>query len=239
VNGSRLGGEAAPSRLYHNRGDGTFADVSDRSGLDAGAGARASAPATTTTTGAWTCSSPTTQSVLYRNQGGGVFGDVTRPAGLVRPDRYSTGCAFLDYDRDGRLDLFVSAYLAQRTRCATPGHGRTELARGRASSSCAARPDCAARPTSSITARGRHVHGRLGARRHPEGRAFLRLHPLVLDYDNDGWPDVYVANDSRAAAALPQRARRHLQGARADGGAALTADGRAQAAWGGRRRLRP
>ena len=52
------------------------------------------------------------RSVLYRNQGGGVFTDATRPAGLAAPERYSTGCAFLDYDRDGRLDLFVSAYLA-------------------------------------------------------------------------------------------------------------------------------
>src|SRR6476659_827549 len=52
------------------------------------------------------------QQVLYRNNGDGTFADVTRASGLSLPKpRWNTGCAFLDFNRDGRLDLFVSAYV--------------------------------------------------------------------------------------------------------------------------------
>ncbi len=53
------------------------------------------------------------QNVLYRNNGDGTFTDVTRAAGLLASARRAcgTGCTFVDYDRDGRLDLFVANYL--------------------------------------------------------------------------------------------------------------------------------
>jgi len=52
------------------------------------------------------------QNTLYRNNGDGTFSDVTKQAGLLSPQpRFGSGCAFLDYDRDGKLDLFVANYL--------------------------------------------------------------------------------------------------------------------------------
>ena len=72
-------------------------------------GAGAAASATTTTTGSTICSSPTGASnVLYRNNGNGTFTDVSEKAGVAQAaGRWGAGCCFLDYDRDGHLDLFV------------------------------------------------------------------------------------------------------------------------------------
>jgi hypothetical protein len=109
--------ESAPpnttNRLYHNNRDGTFSDVTEKAGL--------------TRTG-WACGVTVADynndgfedifitywghNVLYRNNGNGTFTDVTREAGLWEDKlRWSTGCTFVDYDRDGHLDLFVSRYL--------------------------------------------------------------------------------------------------------------------------------
>ena len=126
VSGARLDGTGAPSRLYRNRGDGTFADVTAGSGLDRqGWGQGVCAGDYDNDGRVDLFVTYYGQSVLYRNQGRGMFADATRPAGLAAPDRYGTGCAFLDYDRDGRLDLFVSAYVAhedaRRYPPGTPG----------------------------------------------------------------------------------------------------------------------
>ena len=97
-------------------------------------------------------SSPTTaQNVLYRNRGRARFEDVTARAGLpTRRTRWGSGCSFVDYDRDGRLDLFVANYL--RFDLATaPEPGRARTACGRASRSTADRRVCRPTPTCSIT----------------------------------------------------------------------------------------
>jgi hypothetical protein len=117
VNGASLAPsstDAAPvSHLYRNRGDGTFADVTEKAGV-AGKG-----------WGQGVCAGDYDNDghvdlfvtyyghqILYRNNGDGTFSDVTRRSGLSfsRP-RWNAGCAFLDFNRDGRLDLFVSAYV--------------------------------------------------------------------------------------------------------------------------------
>jgi hypothetical protein len=115
-----LGGrtlEATPpgagNRLYHNNRNGTFTDVTEKSGL--------AAPG-------WACGvcvgdynndgledlyiTYYGQNKLFRNNGDGTFTDVTTKAGLVEPRRlFGSGCTFVDYDRDGWLDLFVSNYV--------------------------------------------------------------------------------------------------------------------------------
>ncbi len=234
VNGRRLGGEAAPSRLYKNQGDGTFADVTGRSGLD-GRG-----------WGQGVCAGDYDndgrvdlfvtyygQSLLYRNQGGGVFSDATRTAGLVAPDRYSTGCAFLDYDRDGRLDLFISAYLAHEDAARYPP--------GTAGQNCSWKGlvvmcgPAGLRGAQNLLYRGQEdgtftdVSERAGILSAAPSFGFT---PLVLDYDNDGWPDVYVANDSRASLLFHNERDGTFKERGLLAGAALNADGRAQAGMG-------
>jgi hypothetical protein len=104
---------SATNRLYRNNRDGTFADVTEKAGLHR--------------TG-WTSSVSVGdynndgfedlfvtyygENVLYRNNGDGTFTDVTEKAGLRQaPNLWGSGCTFVDYDRDGHLDLFVANYL--------------------------------------------------------------------------------------------------------------------------------
>ncbi|MGA3203238.1 MAG: VCBS repeat-containing protein, partial [Bryobacteraceae bacterium] len=106
-------GDGAPSRLYHNEGGGRFRDVSAEMGITRTGWAQGVCAGDYDNDGFtdlfvtyWG------QNTLYHNEGGKRFRDVTREAGLTEARmRYNTGCAFLDYDRDGRLDLFVSNYL--------------------------------------------------------------------------------------------------------------------------------
>jgi hypothetical protein len=234
VNGSRLGGGTAPSRLYHNRGDGTFADVTAGSGLDRqGWGQGVCAGDYDNDGRVDLFVTYYGQSVLYRNQGGGVFADTTRPAGLMRPDRYSTGCAFLDYDRDGRLDLFVSAYLDYDDALRYPP--------GTAGQNCSWKGfavlcgPAGLRGAQNVLYHGNadgtftDVSERAGILRPAPSFGFT---PLVLDYDNDGWPDVYVANDSRASLLFHNERDGTFKERGLMAGAALTADGRAQAGMG-------
>src|SRR6202167_2589776 len=99
-------------RLYRNNRDGTFSDVSEKSGVGR------SVWATGITVGDYdndgfddlfiTCWG---QNILFHNNGNGTFSDVTAKAGLIHPGtRYGTGCTWVDYDRDRRLDLFLSHY---------------------------------------------------------------------------------------------------------------------------------
>jgi hypothetical protein len=108
-----LSGDGAPSRLYHNDGRGHFTDVSAKMGLTREGWAEGVCAGDFDNDGYtdllityWG------QNTLYRNLEGKRFADVTEASGL-RQDRtrYNTGCAFVDYDNDGRLDLFVANYL--------------------------------------------------------------------------------------------------------------------------------
>src|SRR5262245_5098023 len=114
LSGTRLdGAPGATNRLYKNNRDGTFTDVTEKAGLSRTGWASAVTVGDYDNDGFddlfvtyWG------QNVLYHNNGDGTFTDVTRQAGLLREGtRWGSGCAFLDYDRDGRLDLFVADYL--------------------------------------------------------------------------------------------------------------------------------
>src|SRR5258708_7776518 len=115
LSGSRLSNcpEGTSNRLYKNNRDGSFTDVTERAGVFKSG---------------WACGvcvgdynndgfddlyiTYWGQNILYRNNGDGTFSDVTKAAGLAYPaTRWGSGCTFLDYNRDGLLDLFVATYL--------------------------------------------------------------------------------------------------------------------------------
>ena len=170
--------------------------------------------------------------VLYRNLGNGTFADVTRKAGLVQPARrWNSGCAFLDFDRDGDLDLFVANYIdfepattptpdsglclykGIRVACGPPGltGGKNLLYQNNGNGTF----------TDVSQASGIiKAHGTYG------------LGVLVSDFDDDAWPDIYVANDSNPSALY----RNNHDGTFTDigilAGCAYSADGKPQAGMG-------
>src|SRR4029079_1858481 len=117
VNGTTLDGfpkgQEPTNHLYRNRRDGTFEDVTSRANLVASGWGQGVCAGDYDNDGHedlfvsyWG------QNKLYRNKGNGTFDDVTPGANLIHSrSRWSTSCAFLDYDRDGRLDLIVANYI--------------------------------------------------------------------------------------------------------------------------------
>jgi len=181
----------ARHRLYRNRGNGTFEDVTDRSGIqhrEYGMGACAGDYDGDGRPDLYiTNYGPNT---LYRNRGDGTFEDVTATARVGDP-RWSTGCAFADLDRDGDLDLWVVNYVAaDSTHSPFCGNARLGV-----------RFYChplTYEPLSSTVYRndGNGVFTDVSA---ASGVGALRANGLgvvIADYDNDGWPDVFVANDT-------------------------------------------
>jgi hypothetical protein len=191
------GSEADPAvartarhRLYRNRRNGTFEDVTSRSGIRHRAYGMGACAGDYDNDGLVdlyiTNVGP---DALYHNSGGGVFIDVTQQAGITSP-LWGAGCAFADFDRDGRLDLFVTNYVQRgKDRDRFCGDTRRLL-----------RSYChplvfQSSPNTVYRNAGNGTFTDVTAR---SGIANLRGNGLgvaVADYDDDSWPDVFVAND--------------------------------------------
>lgn len=202
VNGSRFEGfpqgQEPTNHLFHNNRDGTFTDVTQEAGLVHHGWGQGVCVGDYDNDGFedlfvtyWG------HNVLYHNNGDGTFTDVSHTAGVAGAGpRWGTGCAFLDYDRDGRLDLFVSNYVAFDPRTAPePGSNPYCTYRGMAVS-------CGPRGLQGETNILYHNNGagtftdvsqKAGVTR---SSGYYGLGVLVADFDNDGWPDIYVANDT-------------------------------------------
>jgi enediyne biosynthesis protein E4 len=238
VNGGRLPGPATgddpASHLYRNNGDGTFADVTRKAGLD-GRGWGQGVAAGDYDNDGHTDLFVTYYGhvVLYHNNGDGTFSDATRHSGLSFSNpRWNTGAAFLDLDLDGRLDLFVSAYVAyddamryapgSRKECFWKGLGVMCGPSGLAGSHNALFRGNGDGTFTDVSEQA----GLLKV------RPAFGFTPIVLDYNNDRWPDVYVANDSTASLLFHNNGDGTFKEAGLQAGVALTADGRAQAGMG-------
>ena len=134
---------------------------------------------------------------LYRNNRNGTFTDVTRKAGLYnKPVRWGAGCTFLDYDRDGNLDLFVCNYIKFDPALTTSNEAATCQWKG-------IPVMCGPRGLAGDTNVLFHNNGDGTFTDVSEKAGILKPGPrysitaVSYDFDNDGWPDIYVAVDSQ------------------------------------------
>jgi hypothetical protein len=238
VNGATLGASAtedAPaSYLYRNNGDGTFADVTAKSGLASrGWGQAVCAGDYDNDGNVDLFVTYYGHQVLYRNNGDGTFRDVTGASGLsLSKPRWNSGAAFLDFNRDGRLDLFVSAYVAYADATKYPPGSRPECFWKGLRVMCGPKGLAGSH---NVLYRGNadgtftDISVTAGLLKAKPAFGFT---PLVLDYNNDRWPDVYVANDSTASLLFHNNGDGTFNEVGLQAGVALSADGRPQAGMG-------
>jgi len=195
VDGGSIADRAVASkarhRLFRNMGGGKFSDVTPQSGIthpEYGMGACAGDVDNDGRIDLYVTNAG--PNVLFRNAGGGAFTDITRTAG-VGLDGWSTSCAFLDVDRDGDLDLFVANYLdappSINPFCGDPQRRIRVYCHPlnyKGKPSVLYRNDGMGRFTDVSADAGiaKYIGNGLGV--------------AVGDYDDDGWPDVFVANDA-------------------------------------------
>jgi enediyne biosynthesis protein E4 len=236
LNGTRLMGAppGTTNRLYRNNRDGTFTDVTEKAGLTRTGWASA------VTVGDYDNDGFDDlfvtyygQNVLYRNNGNGTFTDVTARAGLAQNVvRYGSGCAWLDYDRDGHLDLFVANYLdTTLEKLPRPGENPDCRFRG-------VPVNCGPRglPTGYVQLFRNNANGTFTDVSQASGVAAARggypMTAVAADYDDDGWPDVYVACDSTPSWLFRNQHDGTFRQEGLERGVALSEDGLEQAGMG-------
>ena len=238
VNGTTLDplppGKAPTSHLYRNNHDGTFTDVTAKAGL------------THTGWGQGVCVGDYDndgwqdlyvtyygKNVLYHNNGDGTFTDVSEKAKVAGNGKaWGTGCAFVDYDRDGKLDLFVANYVDfDLSTTPAPGERASCMWKGVA---------VMCGPRGLPWAKNILYHN-LGNGTFEDVTAKARIDQTnghyafsvsTLDYDDDGWPDIYVACDSTASILYHNNHDGTFTDVAVVSGAAFNDDGREQAGMG-------
>ena len=203
LNGTILDGEPAPatpptSHLYHNNHDGTFTDVTAGSGLDPPGWAQGVCVGDYDNDGYDDLYvTYYGKNRLYHNEGNGHFKDVAEQAGVAGDGtKWGTGCSFVDYDRDGKLDLVVANYVQFDIKTIPkPGEGLMCLWKG-------VPVMCGPRGLPFTTNLLYHDlgGGKFADVSKASGITNTNGHYCfsvsTLDYNRDGWPDIYIACDS-------------------------------------------
>jgi len=200
LSGTRLEGPppGTTNRLYKNNRDGTFTDVTEKAGLTAAGWASAVCVGDYNNDGFEDLfCTYFGQNRLYRNNGDGTFTDVTRASGLwSEQTRWGAGCSFLDYNRDGQLDLFVSNYVRFSFEHApVPGENVNCNWKG-------IPVECGPRglPTGRHSLYRNNGDGTFADVSQQAGIAAATesygMTVVAADFDEDGWTDIYVACDS-------------------------------------------
>jgi len=195
VNGMDWPGHApkrSTPKLYHNNHDGTFTDVTHKAGLDVEMFGMGVAVGDYDNDGYDDLFvTALGQSRLFHNNGNGTFTDVTQKAGLLGPKEFSTSAAWVDYDRDGKLDLVVANYVQWSLEgdlyCTLDGKSKSY---------------CTPESYKGASVRLWHNRGD-GTFEDVTKKAGVwettskTLGIAILDYDNDGWPDLLFSNDTQ------------------------------------------
>ncbi len=235
ANGTRLQSNAlSPPQLYHNDGNGHFHDVAQTAGLNV------------TGWGQGVCVGDFDNdghpdlfvtyyghNILYRNRGNGTFEDVTAKAKLpTTGTRYGSGCSFVDYDRDGYLDIVVSNYVdLDLSKTPKPGDGDF----------CSWKMIpvmCGPRglPKAYTVLYHNNRDGTFtdvsesAGMLKPGGRYGLSV--ASADFDNDGWPDIYIACDMTPSLYFHNLHNGKFEERGAEAGVAFNFDGALQAGMG-------
>ena len=237
VNGTRLegfpAGQEPTNHLFKNNRDGTFSDVTIKAGLAHSGWGQGVCIGDYDNDG-WEDLFVTYfgKNVLYHNNGDGTFTDVSEKSGVAGGGkRWNTGCAFVDCDRDGKLDLFIANYIDMdlatapvpesgpclykgiMVACGPPGlnGGKNLLYRNNGDGTFTD----VSQSAGIVQANGTYGLG-----------------VLTADFDNDGWPDIYVADDSTASCLYQNQKNGKFLDIAIDAGCALSADGKPQAGMG-------
>jgi hypothetical protein len=225
----------ATNRLYKNNRNGTFTDVTEKAGL-----------LRTGWAGGVTIADYNNdgfddifltyygQNVLYRNNGDGTFTDVTEKAGLLYPGpaRWGSGCTFLDFDRDGHLDLFVATYVdLNKGKLPKPGENPFCNFKG-VPVNCGPRGLAMGQNTlyrNNGDGTFTDVTAKTGISKATHTYAMTSV---AADLDGDGWTDLYVASDSTPSLLFHNQHNGTFTETGAETGVALSDDGTEQAGMG-------
>ena len=237
VNGWRFEGfpkgQEPVCHLFKNNRDGTFTDVTLKAGLARSGWGQACCVGDYNNDG-WNdlFVSYYGQNALFRNNGNGTFAEVTKEAGLLQSRlRWNSGCSFVDYDKDGHLDLFVGNYIdfdvktaplpedanctykGIQVACGPPGleGGKNLLYRNNRDGTF-----------TDVTDKS-GLNGTLGT---------YALSCAAADLDNTGWPNIYVANDSTSATYYVNQKDGTFKDEAIEAGVAYSPDGKPQAGMG-------
>jgi hypothetical protein len=222
------------SHLFHNNHDGTFTDVTVKAGLaDSGWGQGVCVGDYDNDGYEDLYVTSYGKNRLYHNQGNGTFREVAEQSGVAGSGKeWGTGCAFIDYDRDGRLDIAVANYVHFDVKSVpAPGDGPSCLWKGTPVM-------CGPRGLPSAPNLLYHNLGNGKFEDVSEKSGFKKtsghycFSVSTLDYDEDGWPDIYVACDSTPAILYHNNHDGTFTDMAADAGVAFNEDGREQAGMG-------
>jgi len=229
TNGARIPSLAKDSpdfsnRLYHNNHDGTFTDVSDRAGVKGYGYSVGVAVADFDNDGFPDIYvTGVNRNTLYHNNGDGTFTDVTERAGVagIGPNGkklWSVSAAWIDYDNDGRLDLFVSNYLDWTFEtskvCGPPGRRLScspTMYKGESNFLYHNNGDGTFTDVSAATGIAEHIGKGMGV--------------AIADYNDDGWMDIFVANDKERNFLFKNRGGKSFEEVGVESFVAFTEDG--------------